>query len=346
MRAYVCLAALLLPLSAQAEDKISTVSVMGEAETKMTPDQAIVPVTIGSDNKDQNTVKKDSDEKLQKLLQIASTYGVAKEDMQTEYNSVQPKYDYGQGVTTQIDVYTGNINFTIDATSLAADKVDSFTEALEKAGLTNIGSSNHNDTVHITANFNDHNPDTQALHTILRNKENEVLAIIDKFGIDKSKVSRNSYVNKGKESHSEAPKQRISGYHSMVSVNFTLKDKEKVTPFINAVVKEGVDNIGNVTFNLSRDAEKKVKEEIMLKALKNANEKAQALATASGMTLGNPISINENAANIQPPPFYPRPMFRGAMAMNAEAAPVAAQAEMPAGQTTIQQNINITYQIK
>lgn len=346
MRMFLLFLALLVPAASYADDsKSGTLTVHGEATTKILPDQATIPVTLTTENQNLTAAKQESDKKLKNLVAIAQSFGVAKDDMQTEYNNVQPKYDYGQNVTTETSIYTGYINFGFDVKALAQDKIDEFTEALQKAGLGNISNSHAANMVRINANFNDRNEDAKALHELLKKKEDEVLALAVAAGIDKNRITRNSTENKGKESRSNTPKPHIGGYQATVNVNFIVKDKEKVTPLINAIVKEGVDNIGSVSFSLSTLGEKKTREETLLKALQDASEKAHKLAQAAGSTIDRPLSIDEGSGDVRPP-VYPRPVFNRMMKAAAMSEDAAGGAEMPSGQIEIHQIVTVTYALK
>jgi len=91
-----------LQTTAQAADALAlgavrSVSVSGFAEESFAPDEANVAVTVHSENRDLATAKKEQDEKVKKLVQLAMDTGVKKEDIRTQFANVQPSYDYANG---------------------------------------------------------------------------------------------------------------------------------------------------------------------------------------------------------------------------------------------------------
>ncbi len=92
------LAALLLFVSAAfcfADDKPQQprlVTVTGEAEVRVVPDEVVFDLTVQTLNKELRTSKAQTDDRLKKLLELTRRYGVAAEDVQTDYIRVEPRY--------------------------------------------------------------------------------------------------------------------------------------------------------------------------------------------------------------------------------------------------------------
>lgn len=140
MRFWLCLL-LLLPLSTLADDradeKPGTMTVHGEAITKAAPDEVTLPVTIREENINIKAAKEKHDKKLNDLLKLAETMGIAKDDIQTSFTSISPQYDYrdhGKPKLLDYRVET-SIDFRLDDISKLAD----FLDRVINLGITEIG---------------------------------------------------------------------------------------------------------------------------------------------------------------------------------------------------------------
>jgi len=114
---------------------------------------------------------------------------------------------------------------------------------------------------------------------------------------------------------------KIDGYEVRNTVTAVSEDLENVGPMLDALVKAGVNNINGVKFSISEpDA---AKNEARSKAIKSAKAKAQSMATAAGVKLGNLTSISETrAASLESAP-----------------TPIAA------GEQNLSVTVNLTYEI-
>ncbi|MBA3243525.1 MAG: SIMPL domain-containing protein [Acidobacteria bacterium] len=86
-----CLAA---SLSALAQERIvpPLITVTGEAEIRVVPDEVYFDLTVQAFNKDLKAAKAQTDERLKKLFELTQRYNVAAKDVQTDYVSVEPRY--------------------------------------------------------------------------------------------------------------------------------------------------------------------------------------------------------------------------------------------------------------
>jgi uncharacterized protein len=71
-----------------------TISVTGTAVTRTTPDTVVWHVTTTSAHRDLVRAKEDSDNQMQAILATARELGVAEDDLQTGYLSVDKEYEY------------------------------------------------------------------------------------------------------------------------------------------------------------------------------------------------------------------------------------------------------------
>jgi len=152
---------------------------------------------------------------------------------------------------------------------------------------------------------------------------------IEKKNIRTSQMSLNPRYN---YQNRQSPK--IDGYEVRNTVTAVSEDLENVGPMLDALVKAGVNNINGVKFSISEpDA---AKNEARSKAIKSAKAKAQSMATAAGVKLGNLTSISETNRG----GFVPQPVAY-ARAASLESAPTP----IAAGEQNLSVTVNLTYEI-
>ncbi|HKG12813.1 MAG TPA: SIMPL domain-containing protein [Pyrinomonadaceae bacterium] len=90
----VILALLAASATASAEDKPEPrlVTVAGEAEVKVAPDEVVFDLTVSTFNKDLRLAKSQTDERLKNVIALAKKHGVAEADTQTDYINLVPHY--------------------------------------------------------------------------------------------------------------------------------------------------------------------------------------------------------------------------------------------------------------
>lgn len=92
---YLALAiALFLFTQAQAEDKsgLRLITVTGEGEIKVVPNEVIITLGVETSDKDLNVAKNENDKKAQKIIAAVKKLGVEDKHIQTEYINIEPRY--------------------------------------------------------------------------------------------------------------------------------------------------------------------------------------------------------------------------------------------------------------
>src|SRR5260370_20406137 len=97
MKNLLFLFAALLTISVQAGAQNSTlpplITVSGQAEVRVPPDEVVFTLGVESVDKDMLAAKKRTDDSVKEVLAIARKNNIKPEDVQTSYISVQPKYN-------------------------------------------------------------------------------------------------------------------------------------------------------------------------------------------------------------------------------------------------------------
>jgi uncharacterized protein YggE len=167
-----------------------------------------------------------------------------------------------------------------------------------------------------------------------------VLDAIRKLGIkdqdiQTSGLSLSPLYSQGRtEEERRAPK--ITGYQANNSVTVRIEDLTKVGPVIDAGLGAGANTLDGVEFGLRND--EAARAQALADAAGKARAKAQTLASALGLKLGNVLEVAEGGVSITPQPY---PRFGRAMAELS----VAADTPVSAGQVGVQASVTIRYRI-
>src|ERR687890_2577922 len=80
--------------AAFAEDKPEPriVTVAGEAEVNVAPDEVVFDLTVSTFNRELRVAKSQTDERLKNIIALTKRYGVADADVQTDYVNLTPRY--------------------------------------------------------------------------------------------------------------------------------------------------------------------------------------------------------------------------------------------------------------
>lgn len=173
-------------------------------------------------------------------------------------------------------------------------------------------------------------------------KVKQLLALAAKQGVKNEDISTNFANVQPRYRYEEKTRKRIlEGYTLTNNVEVTLRDLDKVGPFMDSLISAGFDQINNVQFGLEK--RRQHEEKLMSEALKNAKQKASEMASVLGSSIGQPISISESGARVMPP----MPMARGmVMAMDAAESSKSISTYSPEGVIEIQQTVNVIFALE
>ncbi len=123
-------------------------------------------------------------------------------------------------------------------------------------------------------------------------------------------------------------------YHVQNMVRVTVRDVEQVSGIIDAGLNAGANSVFGLNFGI--DDTSGLEQEARLEAIENARDRAQKLADAMGVTLGDPIVISETFGGGVGPLFDAAQVGLGG---GAGAPPIAG------GQLSITVQVNVTFAI-
>lgn len=135
-------------------------------------------------------------------------------------------------------------------------------------------------------------------------KSERLIAAIHSMGIDKNLIQTSGFNIYPQYDYNSGSSGILTGYQVRNEITIVVKDINQVGAVLDGAVKAGANNVNFVSFEKSNlDG---AENEAMLKAITRGREKAQLIATAAQMNLGELVSISEgyntsfysNVANI------------------------------------------------
>ncbi|MDQ1592492.1 MAG: uncharacterized protein QOG71_3119 [Pyrinomonadaceae bacterium] len=115
------------------------ITVTGEAEVRVVPDEVVFDVTVRTLNKDLKVAKTQTDERLKQLVELTRRYKVAPEDMQTDYIKLEPRYR-GNNETRTFLGYSVRKDFVFTLRDVT--QAESLLSEVMTSGITSINSIN------------------------------------------------------------------------------------------------------------------------------------------------------------------------------------------------------------
>lgn len=127
---------------------------------------------------------------------------------------------------------------------------------------------------------------------------NAILAALLKLGIKKEDVKTSNY-SINPEYNYEDKIGKISGYTGNVTITVKIKDVKKSPQVISEATKSGANQVYGLSFSVENPSA--YREKARNKAIENAKEQAQKMASALGIKLGKVTNIIESTPNNSSP---------------------------------------------
>ncbi len=183
-------------------------------------------------------------------------------------------------------------------------------------------------------------------------KTNALLAVVKKAGIADKDVKTESYTSYPKYEWQETRvtclaigcppvtpgKQVLIGFEVSQTTLVTVRAVDTAGVLVDELGKAGATNISGPEFTIDNDDTLKI--EARQKAIADAKDKAEQLASDLGVRLVRIVSFNENSGGGMPMPYYRTEM---AVMDSAKASPPT---EFSTGENKITSDVSITYEIR
>lgn len=161
---------------------------------------------------------------------------------------------------------------------------------------------------------------------------------LKKLGIDGKDIKTVHY-NVYPEHDWESPAKKITGYRVSTSYQVTIEEFDKINEVLSITSSLGVNNIGNINFEVNDGTKKDKIQEARELAVEEAKEKANGLAKASGITLGKIINVTENQDQNSP-----RPLYDSKEVSIGSIEPI--QPDIQPGKTEIVVSVSLSYEVR
>lgn len=168
-------------------------------------------------------------------------------------------------------------------------------------------------------------------------KMTEILKILYKYNVADKDIATNS-LNLNPQYNWEDGKRILIGQSASQSINVKIRNVDNLGKIIDEIGK--ITNINLYSIRYDKEDKTASYEEARIKAVKNAIAKANTLANAANMELGEPISISEGST----PSFSTYNRVNTAKMMVAESASYDTQ--LPTGELLISTSVNILFALK
>jgi uncharacterized protein YggE len=158
-------------------------------------------------------------------------------------------------------------------------------------------------------------------------------------GVDDSAIQTQGLNIYPEYRYSNDGEQALLGFRVTNTVSAKLRDVDRTGEIVDAAVSAGGDEatIQGIAFTI--DDPEDLRDQARAAAVADAKKRAETLAAASGVSIGNPISISEGGV-FEPPVYYER----GAAASDAvQAAP---ETPIEPGELEVVISVNVTWEIK
>ncbi|MBU0668098.1 SIMPL domain-containing protein [Patescibacteria group bacterium] len=167
---------------------------------------------------------------------------------------------------------------------------------------------------------------------------NNVVKLLKGLGISEDDIKTTNYwLNPDYRYPQDGGKPQIVGYSLNQNVRVKVRDLTKVEDVLDGAVKAGVNQTGQLSFEIDDDGE--LRAQARSDAFKDAREKAEEMAKDAGVKLGRVVTFSESGA-YPPVPVYDR-AYGGALTMEAAVAP-----SIEPGSEQVNVTVSVTYEIE
>ncbi|WP_292468956.1 SIMPL domain-containing protein [Methanolobus sp.] len=132
--------------------------------------------------------------------------------------------------------------------------------------------------------------------------------------------------------------QTITGYSASNSVQVTTTNLDKLSDIVDKSTAAGANQIGSISFSVSNDMQKQLREDIMDEAVADAKSKADSLASSLGLKIAGvqTASVSDSSDSRV---YYAMDVEEAAMDTGGVSTPIQP------GESTVSMSVQVTYYI-
>ncbi len=162
----------------------------------------------------------------------------------------------------------------------------------------------------------------------------ELIEVLDELGIeDKDRQTSNFNVSpQYRRERNDSGSPKIDGYRVSNQLTIKVRDLEELGGLLDALVKAGSNQLGNIRFDIANRDE--LLDKARRAAVADARRRAELYVDAADVDLGDVLSISETGVAIPRPP-----MMRSAMMAEAADVPIAV------GESQIRATVQMVFEL-
>ena len=166
-----------------------------------------------------------------------------------------------------------------------------------------------------------------------RETSNKVIDTLKNSGVKGVDIETSGY-NLGKKTRWDETQKRYvdDGYSLVHTLKVTTTNLEGSGKIVDAAVLAGANGVESVSFGLTKESQKKLQTQALMKATEDARSEAQSIASSLGVSLGKVTSVQETN-------FYYTPYKYDLVALSAGGA------DAPAPTTISPQKVDVTSRV-
>ncbi|SHJ46760.1 SIMPL domain-containing protein [Parasporobacterium paucivorans] len=164
-------------------------------------------------------------------------------------------------------------------------------------------------------------------------KMQRVYEVLDGLGIGKDNIKTISYYITPHYDYTYST-AKMTGYDVTNGIQVTVLDLAKVSQVLDMTVEQGINQSNSISFDITEQEKNDFYLQALTQAVANAGGKAGALASAAGVTLGEPAQITESSPDYVVTPGYDA---SGAGKGEGSVTPISA------GELKVEANVTVVY---
>jgi uncharacterized protein YggE len=172
-------------------------------------------------------------------------------------------------------------------------------------------------------------------------RSKKVIALASTAGIESKDIQTSELQMNPTYSEERVPK--FVDFEVTQTIAITLKDLSKYDALMTKLLESGVNRVDGISFEVGET--RKYKDEARSKAIQAAKEKAVAMATELGQTIGKPWEISEQDGEN---PFTPTPIMMANSVIGGAGydRSDAKESTVAPGQVTIRASVRVSFQLE
>lgn len=159
----------------------------------------------------------------------------------------------------------------------------------------------------------------------------------DTWKINAKDIQTGQFYVQPNYTYSEKEGQKVKDYTAQHTLKVSYRDLDKIGQLLDAASTAGANVINNVQF--ATENPDQFEEQVIQKAMANANMKASAIAKAANRQVGIVLTVTQSSSG---PAVYNQNYMMKEMAMDA----AGASTQIEAGEIKVNTTLNVTYEMK